>query len=39
MVERLTVSGSAAGADTSSLREVAELLNADWLPATALTEG
>ena len=39
MVERLAVSGSAAGADTSSLQEIAELLDADWLPATALTEG
>jgi hypothetical protein len=39
MVERLAVSGSAAGADTSSLREIAELLDADWLPATALTDG
>jgi hypothetical protein len=39
MVERLAVSGSAAGADTSSLREIAELLDADWLPSTALTEG
>jgi hypothetical protein len=39
MVERLAVSGSAAGADTSSLREIAELLDADWLPAAALTEG
>ena len=39
MVERLVVSGSTAGADTSSLREVAELLDADWLPTTALTEG
>ena len=38
MVERLAVSGSAAGADTSSLQEIAELLDADWLPATALTE-
>jgi hypothetical protein len=38
MVERLAVSGSAAGADTSSLREIAELLDADWLPTTALTE-
>ncbi|TFV87988.1 helicase [Blastococcus sp. CT_GayMR16] len=37
MVERLAVSGSAAGADTSSLREIAELLDADWLPGTALT--
>jgi len=39
MVERLAVSGSAAGADTSSLQEIAELLDADWLPAAALTEG
>jgi hypothetical protein len=39
MVERLAVSGSAAGADTSSLREIAELLDADWLPAAALTDG
>jgi hypothetical protein len=38
MVERLAVSGSAAGADTSSLQEIAELLDADWLPATALTD-
>jgi hypothetical protein len=39
MVERLAVSGSTAGADTSSLQEIAELLDADWLPAAALTEG
>ncbi|MDK3255189.1 helicase [Blastococcus capsensis] len=39
MVERLAVSGSTAGADTASLQEIAELLEADWLPATALTEG
>ena len=39
MVERLAVSGSAAGADTSSLREIAELLDADWLPAASLTDG
>ena len=38
MVERLAVSGSAAGADTSSLQEIAELLEADWLPAAALTD-
>jgi hypothetical protein len=38
MVERLAVSGSAAGADTSSLQEIAELLDADWLPTAALTE-
>ncbi|RFU20993.1 DEAD/DEAH box helicase [Geodermatophilus marinus] len=38
MVERLAVSGSTAGADTSSLREIAELLDADWLPQAALTD-
>jgi len=39
MVERLAVTGSTAGADTSSLQEIAELLDADWLPAAALTDG
>lgn len=38
MVERLAVSGSTAGADTSALQEIAELLDADWLPPAALTE-
>ncbi len=38
MVERLAVSGSTAGADTSALREIAELLDADWLPPAALVE-
>jgi hypothetical protein len=37
MVERLAVSGSTAGADTSALREIAELLDADWLPPATLT--
>jgi hypothetical protein len=36
MVERLAVTGSTAGADTSSLQEIAELLDADWLPPAAL---
>jgi hypothetical protein len=36
MVERLAVSGSTAGADTSALQEIAELLDADWLPPVAL---
>jgi hypothetical protein len=39
MVERLAVTGSTAGADTSALQEIAELLDADWLPGAALTEG
>src|SRR3954447_17065276 len=38
MVERLAVTGSTAGADTSSLQQIAELLDADWLPAAALTD-
>ncbi len=38
MVERLAVTGSTAGADTSALQEIAELLEADWLPGTALSE-
>ena len=38
MVERLAVSGSTAGADTSALQEIAELLEADWLPPVALTD-
>ncbi len=37
MVERLAVTGSTAGGDTAALREIAELLDADWLPATSLT--
>jgi hypothetical protein len=39
MVERLAVTGSTAGADTSSLRDIAELLDAAWLPDAALTDG
>ena len=38
MVGRLAVSGSTAGADTSSLQDIAELLDADWLPPAALTD-
>jgi hypothetical protein len=38
MVERLAVTGSTAGADTSALQEIAELLEADWLPGTALAD-
>jgi len=37
MVERLAVTGSTAGADTSALQEIAELLEADWLPPASLT--
>jgi hypothetical protein len=38
MVERLAVSSATAGADASGLADVARLLDADWLPTTALTE-
>ncbi|WP_369135773.1 DEAD/DEAH box helicase family protein [Modestobacter sp. I12A-02662] len=37
MVERLAVTGSTAGGDTAGLQEIAELLDAGWLPATSLT--
>jgi hypothetical protein len=37
MVERLAVTGSTAGGDTAGLQQIAELLDADWLPATTLT--
>ena len=37
MVERLAVTGSTAGGDTAGLRQIAELLDADWLPAASLT--
>ncbi|WP_369140155.1 helicase [Modestobacter versicolor] len=37
MVERLAVTGSTAGGDTAGLQQIAELLEADWLPATSLT--
>jgi hypothetical protein len=39
MVERLAVTGSTAGGDTAGLQQIAELLDADWLPATSLTGG
>jgi len=37
MVERLAVTGSTAGGDTAGLQQIAELLDADWLPAASLT--
>jgi hypothetical protein len=37
MVERLAVSSATAGADTAAVAELARLLDADWLPAAALT--
>jgi hypothetical protein len=39
MVERLAVTGSTAGGDTAGLQQIAELLDADWLPTTSLTGG
>ena len=39
MVERLAVSSATAGADTGAMEEVARLLDADWLPGAALTDG
>lgn len=36
--ERLAVTGSSAGADTSALQDMAELLEPDWLPGTALSD-
>jgi len=37
MVERLAVTGQTAGGDTAGLQQIAELLDADWLPAASLT--
>ena len=37
MVERLAVTGSTDGGDTAGLQQIAELLDADWLPSTSLT--
>jgi hypothetical protein len=37
MVERLAVTGSTAGGGTAGLQQIAELLDADWLPAASLT--
>ena len=39
MVERIAAASDTVGGDTAGLTDVAELLGADWLPATSLTEG
>ena len=39
MVERIAAASDTVGSDTSGLSELAELLGADWLPATTLTDG
>ncbi|MCW2787995.1 MAG: helicase, partial [Aeromicrobium sp.] len=38
MVERIAAASDTAGSDTTGLAELAQLLGADWLPATALAE-
>ncbi len=38
MVERIAAASDTVGSDTAGLTDVAQLLGADWLPATALTE-
>lgn len=37
MVERIAAASDTVGGDTAGLSDVAELLGADWLPATSLT--
>lgn len=37
MVERIAAASDTVGSDTTGLADLAELLGADWLPATALT--
>jgi hypothetical protein len=38
MVERIAAASETVGSDTTGLTTVAELLGADWLPTTTLTE-
>lgn len=38
MVERIAAASDIAGSDTTHLAELAQLLGADWLPSTSLTE-
>lgn len=38
MVERIAAASDTVGSDTTGLADVAQLLGADWLPGTALTE-
>ena len=39
MVERIAAASDTVGSDTTGLTDLAQLLAADWLPATTLTEG
>lgn len=38
MVERIAAASDTVGSDTTGLADLAQLLGADWLPATTLTE-
>ena len=38
MVERIAAASDTVGGDTTGLADVAQLLGADWLPATTLTD-
>lgn len=38
MVERIAAASDTVGGDTAGLTDVAQLLGADWLPATSLTD-
>jgi hypothetical protein len=38
MVERIAAASDPVGSDTTGLADLAQLLGADWLPSTTLTE-
>ena len=38
MVERIAAASDTVGGDTTGLADLAQLLGADWLPVTSLTE-
>ena len=38
MVERIAAASDTVGSDTTGLADLAQLLGADWLPPTTLTE-
>jgi len=38
MVERIAAASDTVGSDTTGLADLAQLLGADWLPVTSLTE-
>ncbi len=39
MVERIAAASDTAGGDTTGLAHLAQVLGADWLPITTLTDG